>query len=208
MGTQPTMETGQSYFYLLLIVNIGICFAGNAPNPNAKYYCNYPEAPFGSPQNISTRAENAEYIIYAKALKKYNNQYSLFGETYDVEWSLECQPMKQPARSLFPQLINMTTLGRFGPDEVYCGPRNVVTGFNYVFFAKNVDRATGYIELDEINNQEGLFNLENDYEARYQLAPWLYDCVANHCHEDTDQSDDWAPMTLNDRIDAAEYAFE
>merc|ERR1719219_1572650 len=176
----------------------------SAPNPNATYYCNAPDPNFpGSTyKSISQRAEQAEWLIYAKALKKYNNQYSLFGETYDVEWSLECQPMKTPGpRFLFPQLVNMTKLGRFGPNEIYCGDRSVVTGFNYAFFAKNFSQQTGYIEIDEVNNQTGLFRLESDFEARSELAPYLYDCVANHCHDDTDgPSESWEPMPLADRI--------
>jgi len=191
---------------------LGYAAALEAPNPDHEYYCPYPDEKFpGSGWlNISARAEQAEYIIYAKAITKLNAVHDIFGSTYDVEWSLDCQPMKKPDGSgVFPQTFKMTGLGRFGPNYIPCGPRNIVTGFNYVFFAKSFDAATGYIELDEVNNQEGLFRLSEDNDARIQLADWMYGCVANHCHDDSEGSSaDWAPMSFEDRAKAAEYSLE
>lgn len=179
----------------------------HAPNPDFKYYCPYPEKDFpGSGwMSISERADQAEYVVYAKAVEKVVTSTSLYGQEYDVKWSLECNTL---SGNSLPQTFWMTGLGRYGPDYIPCGPRNVVTGFNYVFFAQNYNPSTGYLELNEYNNQEGLFRIETDMEARRELAPWLNECVANFCHDDTDISDDWQPMPLADRIQAAEYAFE
>merc|ERR1712046_124958 len=38
---------------------------------------------------------------------------------------------------------------------------------------------------------------------------YLNECFANFCHEDSDdESEDWKPMTLKERIEDAEYALE
>merc|ERR1712226_1470817 len=110
----------------------------SAPNPSYEYYCPYPEQNFpGSGyQNITQRIESSAYAFYAKALEKKVTKTSLYGQEYDVLWSLECDPLKQPGGTVIPQTFWMSGLGRFGPNYIPCGPRNVVTGFNYVFFGQ------------------------------------------------------------------------
>jgi len=157
-------------------------------------------------KNITERTESAAYVIYAKAIEKKITKTTLYGQEYDVLWSLECAPLRQPRGAVVPQEFWMSGLGRFGPNYIPCGPRNVVTGFNYVFYGANWDSATNHMELSEINNQEGLFRVETDAAARKELAPWLNECIANFCHDDNDaDTEDWQPMSLEQRIFDAEY---
>ena len=178
-----------------------------APNPDHIYYCPYPESniPGSGWQSISERTEGAAWVIYAKAIEKKVTKTRLYGQEYDVLWSLECQPLKQPRGAVLPQEFWMTGLGRFGPNYVPCGPRSVVTGFNYVFYGANYSAETNHMALAELNNQEGLFRVETDYEARRELAPWLGECMANFCHEDSDQPENWEPLSLKERVEDAEY---
>jgi len=153
---------------------------------------------------IDQRAENSAYMFYAKATNKEDVTTSILGQSYTVEWTSECNPLKQP-RGILPLTFKMRNMGAPDPDHIPCGPRNVIGGFNYVFFAMPDPNEPGYWILDEVNNQTALFRPD---EHPVELAPWLLECL-NNCHSDVNPAEDnWEVMSLSDRINAAEYAFE
>jgi len=142
-------------------------------------------------------------MFYAKATGKEDVTTSLYGQHYTVEWTQVCSPLKQPA-GILPLTFKMRDMGAATLDYIPCGPRNVIGGFDYVFFAQPDTEEDGYWLLDEVNNQTGIFRPD---EHPAQLAPYLIECD-NRCHVSGEDPEDWQPMTLSDRIKAAEYAFE
>lgn len=194
--------------YLLAALCAGSASA--ALPPGAKFCdVNYPNRPDHEYLTISEQIEAADYVFYAKAINKLNVTTSLMGQRYTVEWSQECYAIKQPAKYLIPQTFLMPDMGAADLYDLPCGPRDVVTGFNYLFFATNSpEEVFGVYHLQEVNNQTGIYRLDHNNKA--ELAPYLYDCLSgDQCHPDNDDaSETWEPMLLADRIKASEYAIE
>jgi len=185
----------------------------NAALPDDVTSCNPPDPnrPDQNWMSISERIDATDgYVFYAKAIAKEDIETSMWGQSYTVEWSLECLPIKQPARYAVPQTFKMENLGTFPPSYIPCGPRNVITGFNYIIFAERDQERENfdYYVLEEFNDQDGIIRVTN--ENKLELAPYLYECLSgDECHDDADDiQDNWEPMLLADRIKASEYAFE
>ena len=217
-----------SHFVSLAILGFSAAFLGvnEAALPNDVEYCDHPDPnmPGSGWKNMTERSEEAQFIIYAKAVEKTDIKTSLFGQSYTVEWETLC--VMKPGIRGFPSRFKMEHMGTFDPsDIVHCGNRKVKGGFNYIFYAKpdyNSDGADPYLIFDEVNNQTALFEIggvdENGVDpVNRAFAEDIYHCLSgDHCHDDDDlpnidpenEVDFWEPMSLSDRIKASEYAME
>lgn len=156
---------------------------------------------------LSEQIKAAEYVFYAKATAKKDVKQTPYGEQYTMVWTQECQPIKQPAQYLTPVTFEMPKMGDLDNMDNFYGSREVRLGFNYVFFARPGDEFGIYM-LDEVNNQQGLYRLDDS--NRNELAPYLNECLAgDQCFDDDDSaSESWAPVSLADRVNDAEYVFK
>jgi len=187
--------------------------------PNDVEYCPHPDPnmPGSGWLPLEGRSDMATWIIYAKAVEKTDIKTSMFGQSYTVEWEIECVMKNEPRG--FPSRFKMEHMGTFDPsDIVHCGSRKVKGGFNYIFYAKPDDSKSNeemfYLSLDEVNNQTALFEIgtttEGGESVSRAFAEEIYECLSgDHCHDDSEtETETWEVMSLEERIIASEYAME